>query len=114
MLDALRPPEVAKVLAQLSGFGEMAGDGLIGALRSESEAVRQCAALALGKLQLRRALTPLLELLVSEETPVYAEIARAFGDFGGLALGACEPIPGSARETGSCSLPLANHGSVEK
>jgi hypothetical protein len=117
VVDALRPPEVAKALALLIAFGEAAGDGLIGALGSASEPVRQCAALALGKLQLRRALTPLLDLLVSEETPVYAEIARAFGDFGGPALrSVVRALPGSPRADRLvlALAHLANHGTARE
>ncbi|HKP64484.1 MAG TPA: HEAT repeat domain-containing protein, partial [Polyangiales bacterium] len=113
VLDALRPGEAAVATAQLLMFGEAAGDGLISALNSSNEAVRQCAALALGKLQLRRALLPLLKALENEDSPLHAEIARAFGDFGAPALrSVVRVIPGATRPDRLVLTlaHLANHG----
>jgi hypothetical protein len=117
VLDALRPNEAAIALAQLLAFGDEAGDGLISALASPSEPVRHCAALALGKLQLRRALVPLLNQLETEESPSYAEIARAFGDFGAPALRSLvRVLPTSVRPDRLvlALAHLANHGSARE
>jgi hypothetical protein len=117
VLDALRPNEAAIALAQLLAFGENAGDRLIAALTSPSESVRQCAALALGKLQLRRALAPLLNQLETEESPAYAEIARAFGDFGAPALrSVVRVLPTSTRQDRLvlALAHVANHGSAKE
>jgi hypothetical protein len=113
LLDRLPPHEVAVAAAQLTLFGEDAGDGLIEALSSEHDATRQCAGLALGRIQLRRALVALVRQLELEDTPVYAEIARAFGDFGQAALRSLmRAVPGSARvdRLVLALAHLANHG----
>ncbi len=107
------PPETAIAVAHLVSFGEAVGDDLINALGSSHEHVRQCAALGLGRLRLRRALAPLLKQLEQEQTPAWTELARAFGDFGMGALRAvARSIPGSSHpERFSAVLGhLANHG----
>jgi hypothetical protein len=117
LLEGLRPNEVAIALAQLMSFGETAGDGLIAALSSSSEAVRQCAALAIGKMQLRRAVVPLLSQLETEESPAHAEMARAFGDFGAPVLrSVVRALPTSARPDRLvlALAHLANRGSARE
>lgn len=117
VLDALKPDEAAIAVAQLLSFGDAAGDALIAALASPSEAVRHCAALALGKLQLRRALVPLLNQLEIEESPVYAEMARAFGDFGAPALRSVVRVLPTSESQDRLVLALAhlaNHGSARE
>jgi hypothetical protein len=117
VLDALRPHETAIAIAQLLAFGDEAGDGLITALTSASESVRHCAALALGKLQLRRALVPLLNRLEVEESPSYPEIARAFGDFGAPALRSVVRVLATSARQDRLVLALAhlaNHGSARE
>jgi hypothetical protein len=113
VLEGLRPSEVAITLAQLMSFGEAAGDGLIAALSSSSDAIRQCSALALGKMQLRRALVPLVNQLETEESPAHAEMARAFGDYGAPALrSVVRALPTSSRPDRLvlALAHLANHG----
>jgi hypothetical protein len=114
VLEALPPDEVAASVAHLLGFGEAAGDGLIACLASPSAHLRQCAALGLGRLKLRRALVPLLKHLETEETAAWHEIARAFGDFGVAALRAVvRGVTGSPRASErlvSALAHLANHG----
>ncbi|HKU39813.1 MAG TPA: hypothetical protein VJR89_16750 [Polyangiales bacterium] len=113
VLDSLRPNEAAVATAQLLTFGESACDGLITALGSPNDAVRQCAALALGRLQLRRALLPMLKQLEHEEQPLWTEIARAFGDFGSPALRSVVRVIPAATRPDRLVLALAhlaNHG----
>ncbi|HET6334143.1 MAG TPA: hypothetical protein VFG30_13065, partial [Polyangiales bacterium] len=117
VLDALRPNEAAIAVAQLLAFGDDAGDRMISALASPSESVRHCVALALGRLRLRRALVPLLNQLETEESPSYAEIARAFGDFGAPALrSVVRVLPTSTRQDRLvlALAHLANHGSAKE
>jgi hypothetical protein len=117
ILEALRPNEVAITVAQLMAFGEAVGDGLIAALSSSSEPVRHCAALAIGRMQLRRALVPLLNQLETEESPAHAEMARAFGDFGAPALrSVVRALPTSVRPDRLvlALAHLANHGSARE
>lgn len=117
VLDVLRPNEAALAIAQILAFGDEVGDGLIAALASPSESVRHCAALALGKLQLRRALVPLLTQLETEESLAYTEIARAFGDFGAPALrSVVRVLPTSTRQDRLvlALAHLANHGSARE
>jgi hypothetical protein len=116
-VEAMRPNEVAITFAQLMAFGEAAGDGFIAALSAPTEAVRHCAALAIGKLQMRRALVALLNQLETEESPAYAEMARAFGDFGAPALrSVVRVLPTSARpdRLALALAHLANHGSARE
>ena len=90
---------------------------MISALASPSESVRHCVALALGRLRLRRALVPLLNQLETEESPSYAEIARAFGDFGAPALrSVVRVLPTSTRQDRLvlALAHLANHGSAKE
>jgi hypothetical protein len=72
-------------MAHVLLMGELAGDGLISMLSAAEPELRQLAALALGKLRLKRALTPLISLLQSDEDGIHAEIARALGDYGSAA-----------------------------
>ncbi len=114
VLEALSANEVAASVAHMLGFGEAVGDGLIAALASPSVHLRQCAALALGRLKLRRALVPLLKQLEVEDTAAWQEMARAFGDFGVAALRVVvRSASGSARASDrlvSALAHLANHG----
>jgi HEAT repeat protein len=112
-LETFTPNETAIAVAQLVSFGEAVGDDLIAALGSPREHIRQCAALGLGRLRLRRALAPLLKQLEAEESPIWPELARSFGDFGMGALRAVvRSIPGAARPErfGAVLGHLANHG----
>ncbi len=113
VLEILRANEVAIAIAQLLAFRDAAGDGLLAALDSPNEAVRQCAALALGKLQYRSAITPMLARLEVEELAMHTEVARAFGDFGAPALRSVVRVIPSATRPDRLVLALAhlaNHG----
>jgi HEAT repeat protein len=86
-------------------------------LSAPSETVRQCAALAIGKLQMRRALVDLLNQLETEESPTYAEMARAFGDFGAPALRSVVRVLPTSERPDRLVLALAhlaNHGSARE
>jgi len=85
-LTTLEPTEVARLMARVVQIGDEAGDAVLAGLNSPSPAVRQSAALALGRLRLRRALGPLLKLLQSEHTDLWTEVARAIGEFGPSAV----------------------------
>jgi hypothetical protein len=116
-LEGLTPRELARAVAHVLLFGEAAGDGLIAALRSPDDALRQMAALALGRLKLRRALSPLVQQLEAEESAICPELARAFGDFGAAALRTLvRAIPGASRpERLALALAhLANHGAAKE
>jgi hypothetical protein len=116
VLDQVPIPELPRAIAYLLLFGEAAGDGLIAALSGANQALRQVAALALGRMKLRRALLPLLQQLEAEETPAYAEVARAFGDFGPASLRMLvRAIPGATRPDRLvlALAHLANHGSAK-
>ena len=85
-LHTLKPEELPGAVASVLAFGEAAGDGLLVALQSPAPAIRQLAALALGRLRLRRALLPLLKQLQLEASEIHPELARALGDFGSAAV----------------------------
>jgi hypothetical protein len=72
-------------MAHLLVMGELAGDGLIGILDAAKPELRQLAALALGKLRLKRALPRLITLLQNDDSGIHAEVARAIGDYGAAA-----------------------------
>jgi hypothetical protein len=116
-LERLSAPEVAIAVAHLLLFGEVAGDGLIGALRAPSDSVRQIAALALGRLKLRRALVPLVQRLEAEDSAMHLELARALGDFGVSGVRAvARAIPLSDRPDRLvlALAHLANHGAAKE
>jgi hypothetical protein len=88
VLDAL--PQVDKeqlpaAMAHLLVMGELAGDGLVGMLDAGQPELRQLAALALGKLRLKRALPRLITLLQNDDSGIHAEVARALGEYGAAA-----------------------------
>lgn len=85
-MSMLEPTEVARLMARVVQIGDEAGDGLLVGLISSSPAVRQSAALALGRMRLRRALGHLLKQLLAEPTDLWTEIARAIGEFGPSAV----------------------------
>jgi hypothetical protein len=98
-------------------FRESAGDQLVAALNSDQQRVRHLAALALGKLKLRRALLPMLQRLEAETTGAYVELARAVGDFGASALRVVvTAIPTSSRPDRLmlALAHLANHGAAKE
>lgn len=74
--------EVVRVVPRIVDLGDDAGDAFIDGLSARKTFVRQAFALSLGQLKLRRAVVPLLHLLVSEESEVWREVARVLGAFG--------------------------------
>lgn len=84
-LPKLEREQLPAAMAHLLLMGELAGDGLISMLDSDRAELRQLAALALGKLRLKRALPRLITLLQNDNTPIQPEIARAIGDYAAAA-----------------------------
>jgi hypothetical protein len=84
-LPKLEREQLPAAMAHLLLMGELAGDGLIGMLDASRPELRQLAALALGKLRLKRALPRLINLLQNDDTGIHAEVARAIGDYGSVA-----------------------------
>lgn len=78
--------EVLALVPRVVAYGEAAADVLIDGLSARKTFVRQASALALGELQLRRSIVPLVQLLQSEPTDVWREVARVIGTFGSSAL----------------------------
>ena len=74
--------DVLKIANHLVAFGEAAGDVFIDGLSAKKAFVRQASLLVLGQLKLRRAVTPIIALLQSEETEVWREAARVLGELG--------------------------------
>lgn len=81
-LPKLEREQLPAAMAHLLLLGELAGDGLIGMLSAADPNLRQLAALALGKLRLKRALPPLIALLQNDDSGINAEVARALGEYG--------------------------------
>lgn len=74
--------EVLDVMPKVFPLGEAAAGALIDTLSARKTFVRQAAALCLGELQMRRAVRPLVQLLVEEPTEVWEEVARVLSTFG--------------------------------
>jgi hypothetical protein len=87
--------EVAAVLPAILSFGEAAGDVLIDGLGAKKTFVRQAAAVALGELELRRSVGPLVTLLKTEPSDVWKEVARVLGE---LQTAALRPIVRALKE----------------
>jgi hypothetical protein len=75
--------EAVRVLPAMVKFGERAVPHLIDGLRSRKAYLRQGCALALGVLKSADGIEPLCDLLLSEPTDVWRELARAIGEVGG-------------------------------
>jgi hypothetical protein len=81
--------------AVVAGFGPAAGPLLLEGLRARKSYLRQGAALGLGAVGAADAVGPLCDLLISEPTEVWREVARALGDLGApSALGLAERLRG--------------------
>ncbi|MCS6799074.1 MAG: hypothetical protein NZ898_11185 [Myxococcota bacterium] len=78
--------DVVRIVPRIVAFGELAADALIDGLGARKTFVRQASALALGQLRLRRAITPLLQLLETEPSEVWREVARVLGEMGAPVL----------------------------
>jgi HEAT repeat protein len=105
-------------MAYLLQYGENSSDALIAALKTEHPDVRQAAALALGKLRLRRAVAPLIEQMLDEQDDTWSEIARALGEYG---LSALRKVTRSLKGTKGpdqrfviALAHLANHGCLQQ
>jgi len=85
VLPKLEREQLPAAMAHFLLMGELAGDGLISMLDAEKPELRQLAALALGKLRLKRALPLLITLLQNDNSGIHAEVARAIGDYGAAA-----------------------------
>ena len=117
VLDELPARDIPPAVAHLLLFGASTADGLIAALQSTNPALRQIAALGLGRLKLRRGLTPLIKQLEAEESEIHPELARALGDFGSTGVSAVtQAIPDSTRgERWVLALAhIANHGAAKE
>ncbi len=82
----LEEEALLEVIAGVIEVGEPAGDALIDMLSARKAYVRHTAVLALGELTLRRAITPLVQLLQSETTDLWEDVARNLARFGSGAL----------------------------
>lgn len=78
--------EVVRVVPHVARIGEEAGDALIDGLSAKKTFVRHAFAIALGHLRLRRAVVPLLHVLLGEQSDVWKDVARIFGTFGNASL----------------------------
>jgi len=74
--------EANLILPSLTAFGEAAEPWLLEGLRSKKSYIRQGSALSLGVLGTPNAMDGLVDLLVTEPTEIWSEVARAIGDLG--------------------------------
>jgi hypothetical protein len=78
--------EAVRVFPVVVKFGERSTPHLIDGLRSRKAYLRQGCSLALGVLKSAEGIEPLCDLLLSEPTDVWREIARAIGEIGAGAV----------------------------
>jgi HEAT repeat protein len=78
--------EAVRLLPATIRFGERAVVHLVDLLRSRKAYLRQGSALALGILKSGDGIDPLVELLLSEPTDIWREVARALGETAGGAV----------------------------
>ncbi len=78
--------DVLRVFPHVLRFGEDAADVLIDGLGARKTFVRQASAIGLGRLKLRRSVAPLVNLLLTEPSEVWREVARVLGELGSSAL----------------------------
>lgn len=78
--------EAGHVFGNLVGFGEVAIAPLIETLGSRKGFLRQGAALALAAIAAADGLEPVCDLLLSEPTDIWKEVARALGEYGSRAV----------------------------
>ena len=103
VLPKMTRAEVSRVLpALVAGYGDTAIPLLVDGLRSRKSYLRQGCALGLGTLGRAQSIEPLLELLRTEPTEVWREVARALGDLGAPVVPA---IGQRLRTLGSASAP---------
>lgn len=82
--------DTLEVIRAFVDAGEGSAGALLDALDARKDYVRQAAAVALGRLGARRAVSPLVTLLRREPTSAWREVAFALGGFGKSALRALE------------------------
>jgi hypothetical protein len=106
--------EVVRVVPHIARIGEEAGDALIDGLSAKKTFVRHAFAIALGQLRLRRAVVPLLHVLLGEQSDVWKDVARVFGTFGNASLRALSRQiadgKGPDERIVTALAHLANHG----
>jgi hypothetical protein len=78
--------EAGHIFGNLVGFGEQTIPHLIETLGSRKGFLRQGAALALSALKADDGLEPVCDLLLSEPTDIWKEVARAVGEYGPRAV----------------------------
>lgn len=85
-LDAFAVDELLAILPDLSEVGPRAVPRLLLKLESPRREVRQSAVILLGIATDARALEPLADHLLAEESSAWLDVARALGSFGTVAL----------------------------
>ncbi len=78
--------EAVRVLPHVVGFGERAVPHLLDGLRSRKGFLRHGCALALGVIKSGEGIEALCDLLLSEPTEIWREVARAVGELGAGAV----------------------------
>lgn len=85
-LDAFAVDELLAILPDLSELGPRAVPRLVHKLDAPRREIRQSAAILLGIATDERALEPLVDHLIREESTAWLDMARALGTFGTAAL----------------------------
>jgi hypothetical protein len=110
--------EASTALPALVSLGRPSVTYLLDALQSRKSYLRQGAALALAALRATEAAEPLGELLLSEPTDIWVEVARSLGDLGASAVRVLLPRARAADAEAAARLALAlahtvDHGGRE-
>ncbi|MDI7267312.1 MAG: CpXC domain-containing protein [Myxococcota bacterium] len=95
-LDALGPLELADALVSIRESEDALGELLIGGLSASGRPLRLASAAGLGKLGLRRAVVPLVNLLLRADSADWRFVGAAIASYGTSALKAIEPMLGDA------------------
>lgn len=102
VLELFEVDEILALLPDLSELGPRGAPRLILKLDSPRREVRQSAAILLGLSTDERALEPLAEQLIEEQSSAWLDVARAIGSFGSVALpllcNTLRLVSGSGRE----------------
>lgn len=101
--------EAVQVLSASVGFGRKANAHLVDGLRSRKAFLRQGCALALAVLGGEEGIEAICDLLISEPTPIWKEVARGIGEVGpGAVMSLASRLRGNAEGSERIAWALAH------
>jgi len=91
-LDALDPLELLDTLLELRGNEDLVADLLMAGLDAHERPLRLASAVGLGRLGLRRAIVPLVHLLLRTDSGDWRFVGAAIASYGATGVKAVEPM----------------------